>query len=286
MKCRKCGADLLDTDTFCGKCGQRVDQPMVCPNCGEQLRDGEMFCHKCGTAVGTAEENDEIPLSSQRTVDIPFDEIEQGILLEAEQAIVKRPGTGRPERRSPEGYGRPGANETEYDEMEERPRRPEVPRRQEAPRRQAPPRQRYEERYVDYDDEENEDSGDSKMRTVTIILGIVVVAVGLVIGFILWQRRTPDYGGPGETAAQEETGGEETGEGDAEPSGDVQGRIQILSNVNVRNKPTTEDSEVLMVARIGEIYEYYELVDDAWYRIKLEDDAEGYVSKKYVEDLQ
>ncbi len=25
MKCRKCGAELLDTDTFCVKCGQRVD---------------------------------------------------------------------------------------------------------------------------------------------------------------------------------------------------------------------------------------------------------------------
>ncbi len=25
MKCRKCGAVLLDTDTFCVKCGQRAD---------------------------------------------------------------------------------------------------------------------------------------------------------------------------------------------------------------------------------------------------------------------
>lgn len=280
MKCRKCGAVLLDTDTFCVKCGQRVDQPMFCSNCGEQLRDGELFCHQCGTAVGSAAENDEIPLSKQKTVDIPFDEIEQGILLEAEQAIVKRPGTGRTERRSPEGYGRPGTENAGY-EMAERPRRPE------APRRQASPRQRCEERYDDYDDEENEDSGDSKMRIVTIILGIAVVAVGLVIGFILWQRRMSDYGEPGETVGQEEeTGEEETGEGDAELSADVRGRIQILSNVNVRNKPTTEDSEVLMVARTGEIYEYYELVDDAWYHIKLEDGAEGYVSKNYVEDLQ
>lgn len=284
MKCRRCGADLLDTDTFCVKCGQRVDQPMVCLSCGETLRDGELFCHKCGTAVESAREDDEIPLNNQRTVDIPFDEIEQGILLEAEQAIVKRPGTGRTERRSTEGYERPGTREAEYERPEyerpERPRRQEAPMRQDTPRRKDAPRRRYEERYEDYDDE---DSGDSKMKVLTIVLGIIVVAIGLVIGFIIWQRRTPDDGQLGETVEQEEG---ETGEGDEEMSGDVQGRIQILSNVNVRNKPTTEGSEVLMVARTGEIYEYYELVNDAWYHIKLEDGAEGYVSQKYVEDLQ
>ena len=319
MKCRKCGAVLLDTDTFCVKCGQRVDQPMFCSSCGEQLREGERFCHKCGSPVESAEEDEEIPLSQQRTVDIPFDEIEQGILMEAEQAIVKRPGTGKPERRSTEGYSRPGAEEAEGSrqpslkdgehyrqpplEDEERYRQPpvrktescgedeeeyEAPRR---PRRQAPPpRPRYEEDYDDdYDeDEEDEDSGDSRMKLVTIILGIAVVAVALVIGFIFWQRNgasrleRPEEGTEqGEVAEGEEEGGETE-----EISADTQGRIQILSNVNVRNKPTTEGSEVIMVAKTGETYEYYELVDGAWYRIKLEDGGEGYVSEKYVEDLK
>ncbi len=311
MKCRKCGAELLDTDTFCVKCGQRVDQPMFCASCGEQLRDGERFCHNCGTPVELVPEDDEIPLSKQRTVDIPFDQIEQAILMEAEQAVVKRPEKGRLERRNPEDYSRPGAEEKterrqpsvrdkdlygqlpvrepaydeDFEDVEEE--RYEMRR----PKRHTPPpRPRYEEEY-DYEDEEDEDddSDDSKMKILTIILGIVVVAIALAIGFVFWQRnRTPDYGEPGETTeqGQETDGEEEGGEGGELSSADTKGRIQILSNVNVRNKPTTEGSEVMMVAKTGDTYEYYELVDGAWYHIKLEDGRDGYVSKKYVEDLK
>ena len=311
MKCRKCGAVLLDTDTFCVKCGQRVDQPMFCSNCGEQLREGERFCHKCGSPVESVEEDEEIPLSQQRTVDIPFEEIEQGILMEAEQAIVKRPGAGRPERRSAEGYSRPGTEEAERprqsplkseehyrqlpereadtdDDYEESGEEYGTPVR---PVRQKPPvRTRYREDYDDYDEEEEEDdeeSGDSKMKLVTIILGIAVVAVALVIGFIFWQRNGASrVGRPEESEQGEEQDGEEDDGETGAVSADTQGRIQILSNVNVRNKPTTEGSEVIMVAKTGETYEYYELVDGAWYHIKLEDGGEGYVSEKYVEDLK
>lgn len=266
MKCRKCGADLLDTDTFCVKCGQKADQPMICSNCGEQLRDGERFCHKCGSPVEAAMEDDEIPISRQNTVDIPFDQIEQGLLIEARQAIVKRPDAERTEQRKPEE-----ANEERYAESN-RPQR--IPR-------QMPPRPRREEAYDEEDDEE--DSGTSGMKVVTVILGIAVVAVALVIGYIFWQRnRTPNYERPEAGAEQ----GEQADEAEGGNSADTQGRIQILSNVNVRNKPTTDDSEVMMVARTGETYEYYELVDDAWYHIKLEDGKDGYVSAKYVEDLK
>lgn len=306
MKCRKCGAELLDTDTFCVRCGQRVDEKMFCSNCGEELREGERFCHKCGSPVASAAEDDEIPVSRQNTVDIPFDQIEQGILLEAKQAIVKRPQTEKAERKEPEGYSI-GAEESADYRRELNAYRPPEPDREEDYRpkkqrdagyderyevtermqRRMPPRPRREEDY-DYDDydEEDEDSGDSKMKVITIILGIAVVAIGLVIGFIFWQRnRTPDYGQLAQTIGQDGEGAQE-GEGDTGLSADTQGRIQILSNVNVRNKPTTEDSQVLMVAKTGETYEYYELVDDAWYHIKLEDGEEGYVSAEYVEDLQ
>lgn len=283
---------------------------MFCSSCGEQLRDGERFCHKCGSPVETADEYDEIPLSQQRTVDIPFDEIEQGILMEAEQAIVKRPGVEKAERRSPEGYSRPGTQEAEsyrqtplksgehyrqllvrepeyYEDIdEEDDEEYEAPVRQK--RRTPPPRRRYEEEYDDYEEEDDDDdSGDSRMKLVTIILGIVVVAIALVIGFIFWQRNdTSRYERPEEEMEQGGAAGDEESDGESkEVSGDTEGRIQILSNVNVRNQPTTEGSEVMMVAKAGETYEYYELVDDAWYHIKLDDGKEGYVSKKYVEEL-
>lgn len=96
MKCRRCGAELLDTDTFCVKCGQKVEELPRCPKCGEILREGTKFCHKCGAAVGENDdaiqepEDDEIPVTGTRTVDIPFDLIEKSIIMEAEQAVVKR----------------------------------------------------------------------------------------------------------------------------------------------------------------------------------------------------
>lgn len=308
MKCRKCGADLLDTDTFCVKCGHKAGEPMFCLYCGEELRDGERFCHKCGSPVEKTPEDDEIPLSRQRTVDIPFDQIEQAILMEAEQAVVKRPKAERTERRNPEDYNRPGAEETDrrrQSETEDRDlyRRPSVkePECDEAPddekderyemqrrpkRGTAAARSRYEEEYDedDMDEDDDDDSGDSRMKIITVILGIVVVAIALTIGFIFWQRNHPsDGGGPGTGTGQ---GEQADGEEEDGTSPDTLGRIQILSNVNVRNKPTTEGSEVMMVAKTGETYEYYELVDDAWYHIKLEDGKEGYVSAKYVEDLE
>lgn len=275
MKCRKCGAELLDTDTFCVKCGQKVGEPMICPHCGEELREGELFCHKCGSPVENVPEDDEIPLSRQRTVDIPFDQIEQAILLEAEQAVVKRPKaekTEKPEQRNPEDYDRPGAEEAD---------RRRQPATEDGNLHGQKSRPRYEE---EEEDEEEEDSGSSRMKLLMVILGIAVVAVALIIGFVFWQRNYPTAGErPGAGAEQGEQAGETE---EDENSPDTQGRIQILSNVNVRNKPTTEGSQVLMVAKTGETYEYYELVDDAWYHIKLEDDKDGYVSAKYVEDLR
>ena len=77
MKCQRCGAELLDTDTFCVKCGQKVGEPARCPVCGEILREGTKFCHKCGAPVEekAQPEDDEIPVTPQKTIDIPFDVI-------------------------------------------------------------------------------------------------------------------------------------------------------------------------------------------------------------------
>lgn len=286
MKCRKCGAELLDTDTFCVKCGQRVEEPMLCPNCGEQLREGERFCHHCGTQVEAVEEDDAIPVSVQNTIDIPFDQIEQGILLEAERAVVKRPQTERTEQRELEREELE-RRELERRELERRElerkeferkelERKELERREleqrESERRRSERRESIYER--DYD-EGNE--GGSGMKIIMTVMGIAIVAVALTIGYIFWQRMNP----LGLLNGVQQEGGAEQANSD-----DTVGRIQILSNVNVRNKPTTDGSEVMMVAKTGETYEYYELVDESWYRIKLEDGREGYVSAKYVEDLQ
>ena len=70
-----------------------------------------------------------------------------------------------------------------------------------------------------------------------------------------------------------------------EMPGKVAGKLQIIKNVNMRNQPSTENSSILGVAKTGEVYEYYELVGDSWYHIRLSDGSEAYVYKEYVDVL-
>lgn len=50
-KCPECGAPLLKTDEFCGKCGANLKNSAGCPACGAALVAGDRFCRKCGAAV-------------------------------------------------------------------------------------------------------------------------------------------------------------------------------------------------------------------------------------------
>lgn len=51
LKCRSCGAYLNIDDTFCRKCGVKVELA-VCPSCGTKPAAGDAFCRKCGVALG------------------------------------------------------------------------------------------------------------------------------------------------------------------------------------------------------------------------------------------
>lgn len=283
MNCKRCGAELLDTDTFCVKCGQRVDEALRCPNCGEELREGTKFCHKCGTMITYGPEDDEIPVVQQKTVDIPFEEIEQGILLEAEQAVVKRQAS----------------------EQEERSRHPQQrAERDEHPQERIVKNRKLKEDYIshnveedydeDYEEDEDDDDGEDRrgMKILTVIIGIAIVIIGLTVAFILWQRYNPNrYDNLGdERQEQEEDGEGEEGDGEdgenEEEGPETQGKLQVLSNVNVRTNPDKDNSEVIKVAKTGETYEFYELINNAWYYIRLEDGTDGYVYKDYVEVLE
>jgi ribosomal protein L40E len=65
--CRKCGAEILPSDKFCGSCGLRISWPdadrtsppaapkggaPVCPHCGSQNIPGAAFCESCGSSLG------------------------------------------------------------------------------------------------------------------------------------------------------------------------------------------------------------------------------------------
>lgn len=61
------------------------------------------------------------------------------------------------------------------------------------------------------------------------------------------------------------------------------GSLTIVSNVNVRDNPSTQGTNVIKVAKAGETYEYISIEPDGeWYDIILEDGSIGYVFKDYV----
>ncbi len=63
----------------------------------------------------------------------------------------------------------------------------------------------------------------------------------------------------------------------------VVGTLTIVSDVNVRDNPDTDNSNVIKVAKASETYEYLGLADHGnWYIILLDDGAKGYVYKGYV----
>lgn len=47
--CPNCGASLGAHDTFCGKCGTRIEY--ACPQCGAVLEADDEFCGKCGAKL-------------------------------------------------------------------------------------------------------------------------------------------------------------------------------------------------------------------------------------------
>jgi predicted RNA-binding Zn-ribbon protein involved in translation (DUF1610 family) len=48
--CPTCGAAIQSDDTFCRKCGARLEVPS-CPSCGASLLTDDAYCRKCGRPV-------------------------------------------------------------------------------------------------------------------------------------------------------------------------------------------------------------------------------------------
>jgi predicted RNA-binding Zn-ribbon protein involved in translation (DUF1610 family) len=50
LACPSCGAAIQSDDTFCRKCGARLEVPS-CPSCGASLLSDDAYCRKCGKTV-------------------------------------------------------------------------------------------------------------------------------------------------------------------------------------------------------------------------------------------
>lgn len=51
MRCKNCGAELIDGAKFCGECGTVVEEVNRCPHCGAEIYKGATFCAECGKPI-------------------------------------------------------------------------------------------------------------------------------------------------------------------------------------------------------------------------------------------
>jgi uncharacterized Zn finger protein (UPF0148 family) len=283
MICKECGYDLQDTDVFCPKCGTRVIKEKRCPDCGALLREGMQFCSKCGSRVETPQTKSR---KSQETLDIPIEAIERNILSETEANL--RAEQVRQTRPSQNGGAKRAAQPAR--KSAEPARRAAEPVRRKTAAAEAPhktKRPSYQERDWEEDDYDDDD-GDEGVDVITImtaVVGCVLLVVIAVLAFKLYQQYAPkNYEKAQEQQESEEEyeGGQEMEETSEESETSVY-TLTIVKNVNVRDNPSTTDTNVLKVAQAGETYECYGTAGDGtWYEIRLEDGTTGYVFQDYV----
>ncbi|MCH5262199.1 MAG: zinc-ribbon domain-containing protein [Lachnospiraceae bacterium] len=272
MICTNCGAHLMDSDLFCPKCGTKTIKDNRCPDCGALLRDGTKFCHKCGCPVSGAGQEDVV---SDKTLDIPIDAIERNILSEtaAEVSAQKRPAA---QSASPGKKTSAPAASKKKESVSAPPQKKKVHYRKE---------EDWEEDDWEEDDWDDEEESVDIITIMTAIVGCVLLVVVAILGYHMYQRYVPknyddaaQESEDGETDIQgQELEGQESWEEISEPY------VTVIKNVNVRDNPSTTDSNVLKVAQAGENYLYGGSTEDGeWIEIILDDDSVGYVFHEYV----
>ena len=305
MICAKCGARLLDTDQFCPECGAKVIREKRCPDCGAVLREGTKFCHKCGRLVENMQSSCR---KKEETIDIPIDAIERTIVAETEAKVMaeceeeellhRKPATKTAERRTEAGQtvkrssagpheGRTTKARHSQDGAAKRSPEPPVKKRAatDTPPKKRKPVYREED---DWEDEEDDEESVDVITIMTAVVGCVLLVVVAFLAYNLYRQYVPkDYEKTQEQQLEEQQVEQEGQEGQEEQTADegenAVGTLIIVDNVNVRDNPSTQGTNVLKVAKAGETYECYGSVEDGeWYEIRLEDGTTGYVFKDYV----
>lgn len=287
MKCKKCGADMFDTDKFCDQCGWKVEEKARCPECGATLREGTKFCPECGRMIGEDSADGKVYVKEAETADMPIADIEQNIVSMTEREMRISDKDKKPAQRF------------EYETR--RPKKavpaPE-PRKTSKP---APVKKRVYEKWDDddwEDDDEDEDDGGNFMTIVSVCTAFLILAVAAFLIFTLIRKQPERDNGEivedtgdgidAEDEGQQESDAFASGQDEGteiDETGSIQsiGTLSIISDVRVRDNPTTEGSNIIKVAKAGETYEYVGTAEDGnWYIIILEDGSTGYVFGEYV----
>lgn len=300
MICARCGARLQGSDQFCPECGAKVIKERRCPDCGAVLREGTKFCHKCGRLVERTNSSSKV---SEETLDIPIETIERTIVAETEAKVMAERGDEEVIHRKP--VSRPSqSNQMKRSEQPPRKKKAvnemppgkkkavnEMPPRkkravEEMPSGKRKPVYREDEDWDDWDDDEEEEGADV-ITIMTAVVGCVLLVVVAFLAFNLYRQYVPkDYEKVQEQQLEEQEEQEEEGKQQETASDEnetISYTLVVVSNVNVRDNPSTEGTNVLKVAKAGESYECYGSVEDGnWYEIRLEDGTTGYVFKDYV----
>lgn len=308
MKCRYCGAEILNNDIFCVECGKRVE-PESCSKCGQPIRVGTKFCSKCGHPVSeilskntdVSKQNtdslydDEIPVTGMlETKDIPFDLIEKNILLEAARQISENEADSKDFNIKSNEKTEVHANNSIKEEKEDY---YEEPVKKEAIKNDDFYEDSLEEDYDDYYEDDNYDNEEdydeefyedevedksllSRLLTAgMIVIGLIII---LIIAWLFFSNRNKRVKKENTTEIVQETE-EEISDDDG-----TIGTINIVKDVNIRDGASTENTNVLGVARVGETYSYYGYAENStnWVHIKVNDETDGYVYSEYIEIIQ
>lgn len=241
--------ELRESDTFCPGCGHKIvrePEVQICRNCGAVLRPGAVFCHKCGEEVAVVRQKQKPAVTEP--VEEPRRKRKPVWAEENEDKDYENDG---------EGY------ETEDDEYE------------------------YADDEEEDDDEGYEEEGSSFTKIIAILLGCVILVVAVVVGVMFWKNNKA--GGSAATstaqaaASAQSTSVQAAKESSANqvPVASVSGKLTITSNVNIRDQ-ASKTSNILGVAKAGESYDYTDVIDSSWYKIKTSDGKDGYIFKDYV----